>query len=101
MHPLVEQTIRSMGRGTRGEPAFSGAALCGIQHGLARCVGTADYAPVLDALIKLACSLRQEEGADGAAKALLQALSAVVEISHAHGQAPDASLAQAWQAELL
>ncbi len=99
MHPLVEQTIRSMGRGPQGEPAFSDAALSSIQHGLANCVGTPDYAPVLDALIKLAYSIRLS--AEAAARALLQALSAVVEISHAQGRAPDAALAQAWQAELL
>ena len=101
MHPLVEQTIRSLGRGAQGEPAFSDAALCAIQHGLAVYVGTAEYAPALDALIKLAFFIRQQLGADAAARALLSALSAVVEISHAHGQPPDPAAARAWQAELI
>ncbi len=101
MHPLVEQTIRSLTRGPDGEARFSRTALSTMQHGLARCVGTSEYAPVLEALIKAAFGIRQQPGAEPAARELLEALSAVVEISHAHGQAPDPASAPAWQAELI
>ncbi|MGQ0506378.1 MAG: hypothetical protein ACT4TC_13785 [Myxococcaceae bacterium] len=101
MHPLLEQAIRSLGSDSYGAPAFRQSSLSAIQHQLSRCVGKVEYGPVLDSLVRFACSIRQSLGGEGAAKQLLSALSAVVEVASAQGHPPSPAAAAAWQSELL